>query len=229
MKRSVGAVIDYATPVRPTKRVATLQMDRLPASGGPRSAGPAFPSSGSAATMDAFSNLSISNFDTPSTQSSHPSRTTELSHQTSSSLVQPYPVNQVPLNSQPQHLYFYTLTGSPLDYASRPQADRKAQLRYAPTEMATASYENQLPRLRPLTVHSANVSPRDVTMRLGSRVAPCHLRPEQHLQQLSIPPITSNASLPPYHNAIPAAHFANAGPPGVQWSVLTPNNMGWSR
>jgi hypothetical protein len=102
--RKRAGMVNYE-PSRPTKRVATLQMEHLPTSGGPRSAGPAFSSSATLPPTTAFSNLSIANRDAPASQSLHPPRVTEVPqphHSTASSLVQPYPPHQIPLNSQPQ-------------------------------------------------------------------------------------------------------------------------------
>lgn len=102
MKRSADSGADYDTLYRPTKRVAALQTERLPTSGGPRSAGPAFSSSVGSAPVDAFSSLSITNLDAPSTHSLHNFSGAEISHHQTSSLAQPYPLDQIPLNSQPQ-------------------------------------------------------------------------------------------------------------------------------
>lgn len=102
MKRSVDPGVEYDNSYRPTKRVVTLQTDRLPPFGGPRSAGPAFSSSVGSAPVDAFSSLSITNLDAPSTHSLHNFNGAEISHHQTSSLAQPYPLDQIPLNSQPQ-------------------------------------------------------------------------------------------------------------------------------
>jgi hypothetical protein len=100
MKRSVDSSVEEAIFSRPAKRVAALQMDRLPTSGGPRSAGPAFSSSSTSSQLDSFSTLSITNFDNSSTHSLNPVHN-EYTHQQPSSLAQPYPVHSFP-PSQPQ-------------------------------------------------------------------------------------------------------------------------------
>jgi len=241
-KRTANAAFeDVPTVTRPSKRTMLLQTEGLSGSTGPRSAGPSFTSSSATSTpyTEAFSRLSISNGSyvrndrlAPKSSPNTPPRPDE-----NQILAQPYNIDHRAINTQPQHLYFYTLSGSPLDTALQPE-NRKAKLRYAPRQSPMGYASHSLPVPTPLVVQSATASPRDMPLRMG--------RPEGLALSYDLPraydsrqyydsiPLHYNTVSSPLSNSpaphlytrsgttVPVAHFANAGPPGVQWTASTP-------
>ncbi|TFK68512.1 hypothetical protein BDN72DRAFT_769214 [Pluteus cervinus] len=131
----------------------------------------------------------------------------------------------------PQNLYFYALACSPIeDEESR---SRKARLRYhqppPPTDAALYYQQERYsqPRQLPPVVQSASTSPHDVHMHVAPPALPhfhetAWTRPPP--RSAPLPPVTTGPP-PSYHQVeeryyaqespIPAAPFANAGPPGI--------------
>ncbi|PIL30837.1 hypothetical protein GSI_07005 [Ganoderma sinense ZZ0214-1] len=131
----------------------------------------------------------------------------------------------------PQHLYFYSLAGSPLE-SEEDRRTRKARLRVhqAPAPAATAY---QYPPSMPMVVQSASASPYAAHSHVAAPqpILPPFSQVSQawqnvtgvHVERTQLPPIQIEP-LAQRGPAVPSAPFANAGPPGVQfYSTLTPD------
>ncbi|KAI1789165.1 cyclin-domain-containing protein [Ganoderma leucocontextum] len=131
----------------------------------------------------------------------------------------------------PQHLYFYSLAGSPLE-SEEQRRTRKARLRVHQAPVPTAAAYQYQPSM-PMVVQSASASPYEVHSHV---TAPQHVLPpfsqvSQAWQNVSVQ-VTERTQLPPIHvqpraqhdSGVPSAPFANAGPPGVHfYSTFTPD------
>jgi hypothetical protein len=128
-------------------------------------------------------------------------------------------------------LYFYALSGSPLESVYGGTDHRKAKLRYAPLQSPVLSAQ-QYPSFPPfpLSIQSAHASPRD-RVDLSVQAASNYFTNSVTSRLLSPPTNkpqgTSNPSgAPPPSlangNPVPLAHFANAGPSGLFWASDTP-------
>ncbi|CDO70961.1 hypothetical protein BN946_scf184829.g70 [Trametes cinnabarina] len=144
----------------------------------------------------------------------------------------------------PQHLYFYSLAGSPLE-SEEERRSRKARLRYhqAPVPQPVAyHYQPSMP----MVVQSASTSPYEVHSHVPAPqlVLPPFSEVSQAWLTGNDMPRAETAQLPPIHveqlqdfqqqqqqqqhrhsqASVPSAPFANAGPPGVQfYSTMTPD------
>ncbi|KAK0475158.1 cyclin-domain-containing protein [Armillaria novae-zelandiae] len=133
-------------------------------------------------------------------------------------LVTAYHASEGTRNAVPENLYFYTLTGSPMDEEDR---FRRPRLRYhqPPPPSASAACYSQRASM-PVNIQSASTSPNDVHMHLDGSTA-----------------WTQPVALPPLHHPQPSRHytndntpspipapFANAGPPGIQFYSTAPRS-----
>ncbi|KAI8983309.1 cyclin-domain-containing protein [Trametes punicea] len=136
----------------------------------------------------------------------------------------------------PQHLYFYSLAGSPME-SEEERRSRKARLRYHQAPVPTAMVYHYPPSM-PMVVQSASTSPYEMHSHVPAPqpVLPPFSEVSQAWTDVDGLPIAETAQLPPIHvdqpprhqhqsrAAVPSAPFANAGPPGVQfYSTLTPD------
>ncbi|KAI0666197.1 cyclin-domain-containing protein [Trametes maxima] len=134
----------------------------------------------------------------------------------------------------PQHLYFYSLAGSPLE-SEEERRTRKARLRYHQAPVPTAP-AYQYPPSMPMVVQSASTSPYEMHSHVSAPqpVLPPFSEVSQRWMDENGMSISETAQLPPIHveqqphhqsqAAVPSAPFANAGPPGVHfYSTLTPD------
>ncbi|KAH9850617.1 cyclin-domain-containing protein [Lenzites betulinus] len=133
----------------------------------------------------------------------------------------------------PQHLYFYSLAGSPLE-SEEERRSRKTRLRYHEAPMAPVP-AYQFPPSMPMVVQSASTSPYEMHTSLPAPqpVLPPFSEVSQGWMDANGVSVGETAQLPPIHveqhsqqhsqAAVPSAPFANAGPPGVHfYSTLTP-------
>ncbi|KAI0761633.1 cyclin-domain-containing protein [Trametes elegans] len=135
----------------------------------------------------------------------------------------------------PQHLYFYSLAGSPLE-SEEERRSRKARLRYHQAPVPTAA-AYQYPPSMPMVVQSASTSPYEMHSHVPAPqpvLPPFSEVSQAWAMGADGMSVAENAQLPPIHvehdsqhqsqAAIPSAPFANAGPPGVQfYSTMTPD------
>jgi hypothetical protein len=141
-------------------------------------------------------------------------------------LVTAYHASEGTRNAVPENLYFYTLTGSPMDEEDR---FRRPRLRYhqPPPPSSSAPCYSQRTSM-PVNIQSASTSPNDVHMNLdGSHVLP-HLHETAWTHQVVLPPLHHPQPSRHYTNdntpsPIPAP-FANAGPPGIQFYSTAPRS-----
>ncbi|PBK89277.1 hypothetical protein ARMGADRAFT_970321 [Armillaria gallica] len=141
-------------------------------------------------------------------------------------LVTAYRASEGTRNAVPENLYFYTLTGSPMDEEDR---FRRPRLRYhqPPPPSSSAPCYSQRTSM-PVNIQSASTSPNDVHMNLdGSHVLP-HLHETAWTHQVVLPPLHHPQPSRHYTNdntpsPIPAP-FANAGPPGIQFYSTAPRS-----
>ncbi|CAL1696819.1 unnamed protein product [Somion occarium] len=141
----------------------------------------------------------------------------------------------------PQQLYFYSLAGSPMD-EEEDSKFRKARLRYHPAP-TPATYIQYAPQpAMPMVVQSATASPHDMNSNLPPSL-PHFSEGFWHCTQPTAPPPPPSAQSQTYRyptqqpqsqGSVPAAPFANAGPPGIQYYAnnvqqhLTPEQY-WPR
>ncbi|KAI0825286.1 cyclin-domain-containing protein [Trametes gibbosa] len=134
----------------------------------------------------------------------------------------------------PQHLYFYSLAGSPME-SEEERRSRKTRLRYHEAPMPAAP-TYQYPPSMPMVVQSASTSPYEMYTSLPAPqpVLPPFSEVSQGWMDANGVSVAETAHLPPIHidqhsqhhsqAAVPSAPFANAGPPGVHfYSTLTPD------
>nr|VWP01821.1 E3 ubiquitin-protein ligase (EC [Ganoderma boninense] len=147
-------------------------------------------------------------------------------------LVSSYHIDDQRLPVAPQHLYFYSLAGSPLE-SEEDRRTRKARLRVhqAPAPAATAY---QYPPSMPMVVQSASASPYEIHSHVAAPqpVLPPFSQVSQAWQNVPDVQVAERTQLAPIQieppvqrgSAVPSAPFANAGPPGVHfYSTLTPD------
>ncbi|KAK0232660.1 cyclin-domain-containing protein [Armillaria fumosa] len=139
-------------------------------------------------------------------------------------LVSAYHASEGTRNAVPENLYFYTLTGSPMDEEDR---FRRPRLRYhqPPPPSASAPCYSQRASM-PVNIQSASTSPNDVHMHLDG--AHPHLHETAWTHQVVLPPLHHPQPSRHYTNdntpsPIPAP-FANAGPPGIQFYSTAPRS-----
>ncbi len=131
-----------------------------------------------------------------------------------------------------QHLFFYSLAGSPMADDSR---SRKGLLRYhQPPESSAPSYYTCPPPPVPFAIHSASTSPHHSSVTLPPVLLPnVTVSWSRNTAAPAVSHDTSytrggevQESLPGLREAtngsIPLAPFANAGPPGVHYHYPTP-------
>ncbi|KAI0358891.1 hypothetical protein OH77DRAFT_1420377 [Trametes cingulata] len=135
----------------------------------------------------------------------------------------------------PQHLYFYSLAGSPME-SEEERRSRKARLRYHQAPVPTVAVYQYAPSM-PMVVQSASTSPYEMHAHVPppQPVLPPFSEVSQGWTDANGMPVAETAQLPPIHvehphsqhqsqAAVPSAPFANAGPPGVHfYSTLTPD------
>ncbi|KAI0662354.1 cyclin-domain-containing protein [Cubamyces menziesii] len=140
----------------------------------------------------------------------------------------------------PQHLYFYSLAGSPME-SEEERRSRKARLRYHQAPVPTAAVYHYPPSM-PMVVQSASTSPYEMHAHVPAPqpVLPPFSEVSQAWADANGVPVAETAQLPPIHveqpsqqhhhhhqhsqAAVPSAPFANAGPPGVHfYSTSTPD------
>ncbi|EIW65113.1 uncharacterized protein TRAVEDRAFT_140498 [Trametes versicolor FP-101664 SS1] len=134
----------------------------------------------------------------------------------------------------PQHLYFYSLAGSPME-SEEERRSRKARLRYSQAPMPIAPAYHYPPSM-PMVVQSASTSPYEMHTSIPAPqpVLPPFSEVSQGWMDANGVSVAETAQLPPIHieqhsqhqtqSAVPSASFANAGPPGVHfYSTLTPD------
>lgn len=118
-----------------------------------------------------------------------------------------------------QHLYFYSLAGSPAepDNGNRP---RKGRLHYYQPPQPSLPPPRPQPSV-PMMVQSARASPHDFHTHLPPATSLPHFSDGVWDRRQGQAPVThahtQHLSLPSPGHTVPAATFANAGPPGVQF------------
>ncbi|KAI0045731.1 hypothetical protein FA95DRAFT_1521155 [Auriscalpium vulgare] len=173
-----------------------------------------------------FSQLSLGSSPAPQRSSDGHSMQVLSSRRVSpQTLVAAYRVDPTKPRAAPQHLYFYSLAGSPLAGDSR---THKGRLRYhqppAPSMPASYAYA---PQAAPFVVQSASASPHESHTHMTA--LPPVLPPPSHSAWAPAPPAQYDAYYsqpyaqePVQEGAVPSAPFANAGPPGVHYYYPTP-------
>ncbi|KAI0078529.1 hypothetical protein K474DRAFT_1660340 [Panus rudis PR-1116 ss-1] len=182
--------------------------------------------------LQGFSNLSLGaspvGVRQPSQHDCSPVRPTNASYsvvgqdQVPQTLVRAYHVDDKNQFAAPRQLYFYSLAGSPLD-AEEESRFRKARLRYHQAPFpAPVTYVQYPPRPSvPMVVQSATASPHDLHANLSqSSVLPNFAEGFWHragAPVASTEPYQYHYTQPAGKGSVPAATFANAGPPGYHF------------
>ncbi|KAL4254902.1 hypothetical protein ABKN59_004321 [Abortiporus biennis] len=212
-------------PIKPLKRPMGLSLEipelvHSSASSSASSISPMEP-------LQSFSKLSIAsspNHVQPTTSATcSPAWQQVRQDQVPQTLVSAYRVDDKRQYTTPQNLYFYALAGSPMN-AEDGDRPRKAHLRYhqpPPPIAPVPQYPHQ--HAIPLVVQSACASPHDHHMNLPPVPVLPHYtdnvwhRPQHIVQAPSQAYPHQQHMQPAVDTSVPAAPFANAGPPGVEF------------